>query len=72
MSLAICNYIDFNSTGKRFFLFDTFKGIPLEQFLLRSEAWDALKKIPCTRMLFDSQEELRAVPERAISAGESS
>lgn len=30
-SLAICNYIDFNSTGKDFFLFDTFEGIPEEQ-----------------------------------------
>lgn len=31
MSLAICNYIDFNDTGKRFYLFDTFRGIPKEQ-----------------------------------------
>jgi hypothetical protein len=31
MSLAVCEYIDFNATGKRFFLFDTFEGIPLEQ-----------------------------------------
>jgi len=33
MSLAICRYIDFNSTGKRFFLFDTYEGIPAEQIL---------------------------------------
>ena len=31
MSLAVANYIDFNSTDKRFFLFDTFKGIPEDQ-----------------------------------------
>ncbi len=31
MSLAVCNYIDFNSTGKSFWLFDTFRGIPGEQ-----------------------------------------
>ncbi len=31
LSLAICEYIDFNSTGKYFWLFDTFEGIPLEQ-----------------------------------------
>jgi hypothetical protein len=31
MSLAICDYISFNDTGKRFFLFDTFEGIPEEQ-----------------------------------------
>jgi len=30
-SLAVCHYIDFNSTGKDFFLFDTFEGIPEEQ-----------------------------------------
>lgn len=30
-SPAICNYIDFNRTGRRFFLFDTFAGIPEEQ-----------------------------------------
>jgi len=28
---AACHYIDFNATGKKFFLFDTFQGIPLEQ-----------------------------------------
>lgn len=32
-SLAICNYIDFNATGKYFYLFDTFCGIPEEQML---------------------------------------
>lgn len=31
MSVAVCNYIDFNATGKRFFLFDTFAGVPEEQ-----------------------------------------
>ena len=31
MSLAVCNFIDFNATGKNFFLFDTFEGIPPEQ-----------------------------------------
>lgn len=31
MSVAVCNYIDFNSTGKNFFLFDTFDGIPDDQ-----------------------------------------
>ncbi|MFH0830921.1 MAG: TylF/MycF/NovP-related O-methyltransferase [Parcubacteria group bacterium] len=30
-SLAICDYIDFNSTRKDFWLFDTFCGIPVEQ-----------------------------------------
>ena len=30
-SLAICDYIDFNATGKSFWLFDTFCGIPTEQ-----------------------------------------
>jgi len=30
-SLAICDYIDLNATGKSFFLFDTFDGIPETQ-----------------------------------------
>jgi O-methyltransferase len=28
LSLAVCQYTDFNSTGKRFFLFDTYCGLP--------------------------------------------
>ena len=31
LSLAVCEYIDFNATGKSFWLFDTFCGIPEEQ-----------------------------------------
>lgn len=31
MSLAICHYIDFNATGKSFYLFDTYQGIPEDQ-----------------------------------------
>src|SRR6266508_4729437 len=38
MSLAICNYIDFTSTGKAFYLFDTFCGIPEEQMLPEERA----------------------------------
>jgi hypothetical protein len=30
-SLAACHFIDLNATGKDFYLFDTFKGIPEEQ-----------------------------------------
>lgn len=30
-SLAVCDYIDFNATGKNFWLFDTFCGIPTDQ-----------------------------------------
>ncbi len=30
-SLAVCEYTDFNKTGKRFWLFDTFNGIPEQQ-----------------------------------------
>jgi hypothetical protein len=30
-SLAICDYIDFNKTGKNFWLFDTFRGVPEKQ-----------------------------------------
>lgn len=31
LSLAVCDYVDLNSTGKDFFLFDTFEGIPEDQ-----------------------------------------
>jgi O-methyltransferase len=31
MSLAVCDYTDFNSLDKSFFLFDTFRGVPDEQ-----------------------------------------
>jgi hypothetical protein len=31
LSLAACEYMDFNATGKDFFLFDTFEGIPEAQ-----------------------------------------
>ena len=31
VSLAICEYVDFNATGKSFWLFDTFCGIPSDQ-----------------------------------------
>jgi O-methyltransferase len=30
-SLAVCEYIDLNRTGKSFYLFDTFRGIPVGQ-----------------------------------------
>jgi hypothetical protein len=30
-SLAVCQYVDFNATGKRFWLFDTYSGIPEDQ-----------------------------------------
>jgi hypothetical protein len=31
MSGAVCKYLDFNETGRSFWLFDTFDGIPIEQ-----------------------------------------
>jgi hypothetical protein len=31
LSLAICSFLDFNSLNKRFFLFDTYSGIPEDQ-----------------------------------------
>ncbi len=31
LSLAICHYLDFNTLDKRFYLFDTFSGIPEDQ-----------------------------------------
>jgi O-methyltransferase len=37
-SLAACHYIDFNATGKDFYLFDTFNGIPCEQMAEQERA----------------------------------
>ena len=37
LSKAICTYIDFNSVKKDFYLFDTYKGIPLEDALNTDE-----------------------------------
>jgi len=37
-SLAAAKYIDLNATGKRFYLFDTFAGIPEEQITERERA----------------------------------
>jgi O-methyltransferase len=31
MSLAVCEYVDFNRLEKSFYLFDTFQGIPIDQ-----------------------------------------
>src|SRR5881394_1483375 len=31
MSGAVCKYLDFNKTGRAFWLFDTFEGIPDDQ-----------------------------------------
>jgi len=36
-SLAVCDHIDFNATGKDFFLFDTFEGIPEEQMAVEEK-----------------------------------
>ena len=41
-ALAICEYIGFNSTGKTFWLFDTYEGIPREQM---SETEAALGRV---------------------------
>jgi len=37
-SVAVCDYIDLNATGKSFYLFDTFRGIPEEQMLVSERA----------------------------------
>ena len=31
LSMAICHYLDFNKINKKFYLFDTFQGIPMER-----------------------------------------
>ena len=36
-SLAVCDYLDFNSLAKSFYLFDTFCGLPAEQISVEEE-----------------------------------
>jgi O-methyltransferase len=43
-SLAVCDYIDFNRTGKSFWLFDTFNGIPEEQITERERKLGRLEE----------------------------
>jgi hypothetical protein len=38
VSLAVCEYVDFNATGKSFWLFDTFCGIPSDQITMTEQA----------------------------------
>ncbi|MEQ8345850.1 MAG: TylF/MycF/NovP-related O-methyltransferase [Sneathiellaceae bacterium] len=45
MSLAVCEYVDFNSTDKTFWLFDTYRGVPPEQ-LTDEERADGREKVP--------------------------
>jgi hypothetical protein len=49
-SLAACEYIDFNTTGKKFWLFDTFAGIPESQM---SETEAPARKLENAGMYFD-------------------
>jgi len=42
MSLAVCRFIDFNATGKNFYLFDTYAGIP-ESHMLPSEKANGIR-----------------------------
>ena len=41
-SLAVCDYTDFDSTSKSFWLFDTFDGIPADQMSEREREFDML------------------------------
>lgn len=43
-SLAVCDYLDFNATGKAFWLFDTYNGIPPEQVTLREQELGRLEE----------------------------
>jgi hypothetical protein len=43
-SLAVCDYLQFNKTGKAFWLFDTFAGIPVEQVTERERKLGRLEE----------------------------
>jgi O-methyltransferase len=53
LSLTVCEYIDFNATGKNFWLFDTFDGIPESQI---SEGEAARARWENKRLYFDCWE----------------
>jgi hypothetical protein len=53
-SLAICEYIDFNATGKRFWLFDTYEGIPEHQMSEREQQLRAPENCSHVSKLFRS------------------
>jgi len=38
LSMAICNYLDFDTLNRRFYLFDTFQGIPIEKLNPQQQA----------------------------------
>lgn len=46
LSQTICRYLDFNSLGKSFYLFDTFNGIPSEQITASEAERAALHHYP--------------------------
>jgi hypothetical protein len=53
MSLAVCEYADFNKTGKNFYLFDTFVGVPESQIAPEEHA---LNRANENSMYFDCYE----------------
>jgi ABC-type polysaccharide/polyol phosphate transport system ATPase subunit len=53
-SLAVCDYVDFNATKKSFWLFDTYKGIPIEQISDEEKAHGRVEEsianyVPCMK-----------------------
>lgn len=56
-SLAVCEYVDFNRLDKSFWLFDTYKGLPVEQI---SERELATGKLAMNSHYFDCFETTRA------------
>jgi hypothetical protein len=55
MSLAICNYLQWNTLNKNFYLFDTFDGIPAEQ--IRADEKHALTQNKAYRDCFQIAQE---------------
>jgi hypothetical protein len=52
ISLAVCEYIDFNTTGKDFYLFDTFNGVPESQ-MCEAELVDRIRENEVYEECFD-------------------
>jgi hypothetical protein len=69
-SLAICEYIDFNATGKRFWLFDTYEGIPEHQMSERERQLRISENARMYPNCFDrARENFRPFPNAVLVKG---
>ena len=70
MSGAVCKYLDFNKTGRSFWLFDTFEGIPDDRIFHRSaQEAGAMKTFSILASGNTRRKPLRHIPKLILCAG---